>query len=75
MASGLAVLTQVAFLQIVRHDITTPYNGGRIQQAREGRGNLVPLNKHIWTLFEAYGIIGVLSYFDVDPTQKFLALS
>lgn len=75
MGPEFAFLTLGSFLQTFRHGITTRYHGDCIQQACEGRGTLVPLNKRIWTLLGVYGIVSVLSCFDMERTRGLLALA
>lgn len=69
------VLTLGAFLQTVRHGVTTRYHGGCIRKICEERSTLVPLNKRIFTLLGEYGIVRLLSCFDVDPVRGLLSLA
>lgn len=69
MALELVNLRLGLFLRTVLHGITTGYYGGCIQLVFDGRGTLVPLSKRIWTLLGEYGIVHVLSCFDVDPIR------
>lgn len=71
----IVVLTFGAILRTVRHGIATRYHAVRILPACEWRGTLVPLNKHIWTLVRKYGIVHVLSFFDMHPIGGLLALT
>lgn len=68
-------LTMSEFLQIVRHCVTTQYNGGRVFQACAGRETLVPLNKRICTILSEYGIVRVLSCFDVGLMRGFIVMA
>lgn len=75
MTLKFVVLTLCAFLRTVCHGATTRFHGARIQQVYEWRGTLVSLNTRTWTLLGRYGIVGVLSSFDVDPIRYVFALA
>lgn len=74
-ALELVVSTLGAFIRTVCHGVITRYQGGRLQQACEGRRTIGTLKKHIWTLVGEYGIVRVLSFFDVDPIRGLPALA
>lgn len=75
VAMELVFLKIGSFRRTDCHGITARYYGGRKRQELEGRLMLSLLNKRILAFPGEYSIVGMLSFFEMDPTRDLLALA